>query len=146
MSLSLVAFYGLKGLVSLCDASTISRGAAIRPSQFFAFTEIPAIFSAVYFGLKFLPEWLVGPYEWILLASSPIFVLLEGLSSMIIILECGEQSSEILADASVIVKSLVALVCFGIFGVSFRVVGDVYSAGLLSVSSARYPFSSNLTV
>lgn len=141
MSLSLVAFYAIRGLISLGDATTMTRHSAIRPSQFFAFTEIPAIFSAVYFGLKFFPEWVAGPYEWVLLASSPVFVLLEGLSSMIIILECGERSSEVLADASNIVKAFVASICFGIFGVSLYVIADIYKSGLLSVPSARYQYS-----
>lgn len=138
LSLSLVLFYLFRGLISLGDGITVARHAAIRPSQIFAFAELPAICSTVYFGLKLLPEWLAGPYEWLLLASSPIFILLEGISSMVIILECGERLSDALVEASSLIKSIVAMVCFGTFGISLYAIVDIYMSGLLSIFSARY--------
>jgi hypothetical protein len=140
MSLSLAIFYAVRGVISSVDSRALSKHVTIRPSQFFAFTEIPAIFAVVYFGLQVLPEWVAEPYQWCLLVSSPVFVLLEGISSMIIILECGERCSQVLSDASNFLKSLVASVCFGIFGTSFYVIRDIYNSGLLSVSSARYRY------
>ena len=140
MSLSLVTFYSLRGLLSLADISAFSKSSAVRPSQFFAFTEIPAIFASVYFGLKTLPEWLAFPYQWTLLASSPLFVLLEGISSMVIILECGERCSDALGDSSNSIKALVATICFGVFGVSFYMINEIYLSGLLSIASARYKY------
>ena len=138
MSFSLLIFYTVRGCISLLDGVSATKQSAIRPSQFFAFTEIPAIFASIYFGLKVLPDWIAAPYQWTLLTASPLFVLLEGVCSMIIILECGERCSDVLADASNFLKGLVAAVCFGIFGTSFFMIFDIYKAGLLGVMSASF--------
>lgn len=136
MSLSLALFYFIRGILSLSDP--ISQQSTVRPSQFFRFAEIPAIALSVYFGLKWLPEWLAKPYESVLLYTSPFFVLVEGVSSMVIILECGERCSAALNESASIVKAAVASVCFAVFGISFLVIKDIYNSSLLGISSARY--------
>lgn len=138
MSLSLALFYGGRGLFSLADRLFCTRFIAVRPSQFFAFTELPSIIISVYVGLKWLPDWLAAPYQWALLSAGPVFLLLEGLSSMIIILECGERLSDIFNEASTPVKAAVAAVCFGVYGLSFYVIWEIYRSGLLGALSARY--------
>lgn len=138
MSLSLVIFYLLKGFMSMADVSSFSKTLPVRPSQFFAFAEIPSLFVVIYVGLKCLPEWLAVPYQYLILASGPLFIILEGVCSMIIILECGERCSDALSETSALIKAFVAMTCFGVFGVSFYGISEIYSSGLLSIPSASF--------
>lgn len=70
----------------------------VSANQFFQFAEIPLMFAVVWCGLNFIPEWVALPYEKLLLWSTPFFVLLEGLSAIVIILECGERCSQALVS------------------------------------------------
>ena len=93
MSLSLVIFYSVRGLIVMNSGKVGARKPIVSTNQFFQFAEIPLMFAVVWCGLNFLPEWIAVPYEKLLLWSTPLFVLLEGLSAMVIILECGERCS-----------------------------------------------------
>lgn len=96
MSLSLVMFYLARGIIVMNSSTSDARRRIVSTNQFFQFAEIPLMFAVVWCGLNFMPEWLAVPYEKLLLWSTPLFVLLEGLSAMVIILECGERCSHAL--------------------------------------------------
>lgn len=97
MSLSLVLFYLFRGFIVMGSTGSAQKR-IVSTNQFFQFAEIPLMFAVVWCGLNFMPEWLAVPYEKILLWSTPLFVLLEGLSAMVIILECGERCSQALVN------------------------------------------------
>ena len=137
MSLSLVLFYTLRGIIVIATTNR-ERKTVVTTNQFFQFAEIPMMFAVVWFGLNFMPDWLAIPYERLLLWSTPMFVLLEGLSAMIIILECGERCSLALENASVILKALLVIVSAGLCAVSIAIILDIYAAGLLGVASASF--------
>lgn len=95
VSLSLVILYSVRAFFAL-GGGDVKYQRIIGPNQFFQFAEIPMICLALWLGLNFLPPWLAFPYEKLLLWSTPLFVLLEGFSAIIIVLECGERCSQAL--------------------------------------------------
>lgn len=66
----------------------------------FHFAEFPMALGAIYFGLKHVPDWIVIPYEGLLLALGPIIIILEGIASMIIIMSSGQGLMSFLEDRS----------------------------------------------
>jgi hypothetical protein len=139
MSLSLVLFYTFRGIIVIATSDNGGeRKRIVTTNQFFQFAEIPLMFGIIWLGLNFLPEWLAIPYEKLLLWSTPIFVLLEGLSAVVIILECGERCSLALENATFLPKILLIMISAGLCAVSIAIILDIYAAGLLGVASASF--------
>jgi hypothetical protein len=93
---------------------------------------------AVYLGLQYLPEWLIAPYEGLLLSISPIVIILEGLASMVIIVTSGQGLSQFLEDRSGAFQFFFGIVCVILYAASSMVVFSLYYSGqihLLSTAS-----------
>jgi hypothetical protein len=86
---------------------------------------------AIYTGLQWLPAWLLQPYETLLLSSSPVIIMLEGLATMVIIITSGQGLADFLFDRSDVLKALLVLACIGIYGISSLTIFSIYQAGLI---------------
>lgn len=89
------------------------------------------VLAAVYCGLRHLPSWLLLPYERVLLAASPLMIMLEALAAVVIILSFGETWSDRLAEHGAVLKTLVFAVCVGVYGISMTVIANMYYSHMI---------------
>lgn len=101
---------------------------------------------AIYTGLQWLPPWLLQPYERLLLSSSPLLVMLEGLATMIIIISSGQGLADYLFDKSDLLKVFLVLACIVIYGISTLTIFSIYQAGLIKFLSDASLVAVSLTL
>jgi hypothetical protein len=99
--------------------------------------ELPILIVLIYFTMAYVPMWVSKPYEWVLISSAPLLMLLEGASCVLIIQCLGQAVTKWIEKRPIIVSTVTLGSCFAMYMTSFVMLYAVYMNPDLSRLSAR---------